>query len=164
MPTTTPNPFGVRQNELELVRGNNVMGTTQLQSSSRAIPWWLAAGDWLVLLLFVFIGQRDHNITGAGAIPSLLTTTLSVAVPWTIVCVLLGGYRPDTAAGLWPWLGRVLTIWLIAAPLGLIIRALLRGQGAIPVPFILVMLGLGGLFMLAWRALAWWWHARRTAA
>jgi hypothetical protein len=139
------------------------MGTTTASSTaSRSLPWLLAAGDWLVLLAFVLIGQRDHNMTGTGVLPSLITTTLSVAVPWTIAAVVLGGYRPQTAAGLWPWLGRVLTIWLIAAPLGLILRALLRGQGAIPVPFMLVMIGLGGLFMLAWRAAFWWWHTRRS--
>lgn len=132
-------------------------------TSSRSFPWLLALGDWLVLLIFVLIGQRDHNITGTGAIPSLITTTLSVAVPWTVAAVLLGGYRPETAVGLWPWLGRVLTVWLIAAPLGLIIRALLRGQGAIPVPFMLVMIGLGGLFMLAWRAGYWRWRNRTVA-
>ncbi len=141
------------------------MDTTPVTTtpSTRAFPWLMAAGDWLVLLLFVLIGQRDHNITGAGAIPSLITTTLSVAIPWTLASLLLGGYRPQTAAGLWPWLGRVLTIWLVAAPLGLIIRALLRGQGAIPVPFMLVMIGVGGLFVLGWRALYWGWRNRGQA-
>lgn len=140
------------------------MGTSTLSNTtSRSTPWLLAAGDWLVLLAFVLIGQRDHNITGPAAIPSLITTTLSVGIPWTIAAAVLGGYRPETAAGLWPWLGRVLTIWLVAAPLGLVIRALVRGQDAISVPFMLVMIGLGGLFMLGWRAGVWWWLERRTS-
>ncbi len=119
-------------------------------------PWWLPVGDWLVLLLFVFIGQRDHNMTGAAALPSLLTTTLAVALPWTVAAALLGAYRLETSTGWQPWIGRALNAWLVAAPLGLVLRALLRGQGAIPLPFILVMLGLGGLFVLAWRAVAFW--------
>jgi hypothetical protein len=112
----------------------------------------LLIGDWLVLLLFVFIGQRDHNITGPAALPSLLITTLSVAVPWTLAAAALGAFRLDVGLTLPRWLGRVLNAWLVAAPLGLVLRALLRGQSAIAVPFMLVMLGLGGLFMLAWRA------------
>jgi len=117
-------------------------------------PWWLPIGDWLVLLAFVFIGQRDHNMTGAAALPSLFKTTLAVALPWTVAAWLLGAYRLEAAAGWRSWLGRVVNAWLVAAPLGLVLRALLRGQGAIPLPFILVMIGLGGLFMLAWRVVA----------
>lgn len=124
--------------------------------------WWLLLGDWLILLLFVFIGQRDHAMSGPGVLTSLVTTTLAVALPWTAAAYLLGALRfaPDMT---WPvWFGRALNAWLVAAPLGLLLRALLRGQGAIPVPFMLVMLGLGGLFMLSWRALAFWLMNRRV--
>ncbi len=122
---------------------------------------WLLAGDLITLLLFVFIGQRDHEIALAGSLPSLLTTTLAVALPWTVAAWLLGALR--LPAGDWrPWFGHVLAAWLIAAPLGLILRALYRGQASIPVPFMLVMIGLGGLFVLAWRALAYWLAGRRA--
>ncbi|MEZ4518837.1 MAG: DUF3054 domain-containing protein [Chloroflexota bacterium] len=139
------------------------METTTTNTSDQSFPWLLLVGDWLVLLLFVFTGQRDHDISGTGALPSLLVTTLSLAIPWTIGSFLLGGYRPQTADGLWPWLGRILTIWLIAAPLGLIIRALVRSQDSIPVTFMLVVLGIGGLFMLVWRGVYWWWRNRKVA-
>jgi hypothetical protein len=129
-----------------------------------SITPWLLAGDWLILLLFVFIGQRDHGMSIAGSVPSLLTTTLAVAIPWTAAAWLLGALR-SPAGGAWqPWLGRVLAAWLIAAPLGLILRALLREQASIPVPFMLVMIGLGGLFVLGWRALVFWWIARNRVS
>ncbi len=115
--------------------------------------WWLLLGDWLVLLLLVFLGQRDHGMSGAGVFSSLLLTTFSLALPWTVAAALLGANRPTAGMGWQPWLGRALNAWLVAAPLGLVLRALLRGQAAIPVPFIMVMLGVGGLFVLAWRAL-----------
>lgn len=111
----------------------------------------LILGDWLVLLLFVFIGQRDHNMSGPGTFASLLTTALSLAIPWTIAAFLLGASRLEDSPTLGRWLGRVLTAWLVAAPLGLLLRALLRGQGTIAVPFMLVVMGLGGLFVLGWR-------------
>lgn len=129
-------------------------------STHRSILPWLLAGDWLVLLLFVFIGQRDHDMNVVGALPSLFTTTLAVALPWTLVAWLMGALRSPAGASWRSWFGRVAAAWLIAAPLGLILRALWRGQQAIPVPFMLVMIGLGGLFMLGWRSLAWW-GARR---
>lgn len=126
-------------------------------------PWWLLAGDWLVLLLFVFIGQRDHGIAGQGATTSLLSTTFSLIVAWTAVAFVLGGYRLRPGPGWRMWLGRMVNIWLVAAPLGLVLRALLRGQDAIPVIFILVAMSIGGLMMVGWRAAAYWWVARRAA-
>lgn len=129
--------------------------------SEREIKWWLVIGDWLLLLLFVFIGQRDHGMAVVGALPSLFTTTLAIGVPWTVAALLLGTFRYGAGLSWQAWLGRVLTTWLVAAPLGLILRALFRGQASIPVPFMLVLLSLGGLFMLGWRALAYWRLSRR---
>lgn len=125
-------------------------------------PWWLLAGDWLVLLLFVFIGQRDHAISGPGALPSLLNTAFSLAVPWTVAALVLGAYRLRPLPGWQVWLGRALNAWLVAAPLGLVLRALLRNQDAIPVIFILIAMSIGGLMMVVWRALAYWLALRRS--
>lgn len=121
----------------------------------------LAVGDWLVLLLFVFTGQRDHAISGPGAVNSLLVTTLSLALAFTAAAFLLGAYRIEPGLSWAQWLGRVLTSWLVAAPLGLIVRALLKGQDSIALPFMLVVMGLGGLFVIAWRAVFFWWRQRR---
>lgn len=126
-------------------------------------PWWLLLGDWLVLLLFVFIGQRDHAITGPGALPSLLNTAISLGLPWTVAAAWLGGFRLRPDPGWRVWLARSLNAWLVAAPLGLLLRALLREQTAIPVMFILVAVSIGGLMIIGWRALAYWWLSRRPA-
>lgn len=131
-------------------------------SNTGRVRWWLVIGDWLLLLLFVFIGQRDHDMVVVAALPSLFTTTLAVALPWTVAAFLLGAFRYHAGVGWAAWLGRVLTTWLVAAPIGLLLRALYRGQASIPVPFMLVLLGLGGLFMLGWRALAYWRLSRRS--
>ena len=121
----------------------------------------LLIGDWLVLLLFVFIGQRDHEMALVGSLPSLLVTTLALGLPWTAAAWALGALRPPAGAGWRPWLGRVAAAWLIAAPLGLLLRALVRGQAAIPVPFMRVILGLGLLFILGWRGIYYWLRMRR---
>ena len=130
------------------------------QGMRRDVDFRLFIGDWLLLLLFVFIGQRDHAMDLVGSLPSLLTTTLALALPWTAAAWALGVLRPPDSAEWRPWLGRVAAAWLIAAPLGLLLRALLRGQAAIAVPFMLVILGLGLLFMVGWRAVVWWWVKR----
>jgi len=95
---------------------NNQVNTAP-RASATGQPWWLLAGDWLVLLLFVFIGQRDHGIAGQGALASLLSTTISLVVAWTAVALVLGGYRLRPDPGWRVWLGRVANIWLVAAPL-----------------------------------------------
>ena len=138
----------------------NVTNTPSAAQAARP-SWWLFVGDWLVLLLFVFIGQRDHAISGPGALPSLLNTALSLAVPWTVAAFVLGAYRLRPLPGWRVWLGRALNAWLVAAPLGLLLRALLRNQDAIPVIFILVATGIGGLMIIGWRALAYWLAVRR---
>ena len=138
----------------------NVTNTPSAAQAARP-PWWLFVGDWLVLLLFVFIGQRDHAISGPGALPSLLNTAFSLAVPWTVAAFVLGAYRLRPLPGWQVWLGRALNAWLVAAPLGLVLRALLRNQDAIPVIFILIAMSIGGLMIVGWRALAYWWVSRR---
>ena len=105
--------------------------------------------------------ERFMSLTGA--LPSLFTTTLALALPWSVVAWLMGVLR---LPGDWPaatWLGRVAAAWLIAAPLGLILRALWRGQASIILIFMIVALGLGGLFILGWRAAVYGWARRRAA-
>ena len=65
--------------------------------------------------------------------------------PWTAAAFVLGAYRLRPDPGWRAWLGRALNAWLVAAPLGLLLRSLLRGQDAIPVTFILVAMSIGGV-------------------
>jgi hypothetical protein len=60
--------------------------------------------------------------------------------------------------------GRSLTAWLVAAPLALLLRALLREQAAIIAIFMVVTIGLGGAFLLSWRGLFFltWRRLRRS--
>ena len=140
---------------------NNASNVTPQTQAARQ-PWWLLIGDWLVLLLFVLVGQRDHSISGPGALPSMLNTAFSLGLPWTVAAFVLGAYRLRPDPGWRVWLGRALNAWLVAAPLGLLLRALLRGQDAIPVTFILVATSIGGLMIVGWRAVVYWWVSRRS--
>jgi hypothetical protein len=129
---------------------------------NRSLSLPLVAADWLVLLLFVFAGQRDHSMPVLGALPSLFTTALALALPWTAAAWAMGAAALPVGIPARGWLSRVAAAWLIAAPLGLLLRALLRGQAAIIVPFMLVILGVGGLVMVGWRGAVYWsWNRRR---
>lgn len=122
-------------------------------ANRRAVPLILLGGDMLVLLLFVFIGQRDHNIVDAQPLVRLLMTAGEFALPWVIAAWLLGAYPGGGTLTPRRLLARSLTAWLIAVPMGALLRSIVNGSGVIQVPFLLVTLGLGGCFMLGWRLL-----------
>jgi hypothetical protein len=112
---------------------------------------WLLVGDWLALGLFVLLGQIDHDLLALYGLSRLLLTTVELALPWTVVAVLLGAYWVAPDKGQWRFLGRTLNAWLVAAPLALLLRAWLHGQATIIVIFFALTLGLAGAFLLVWR-------------
>ncbi len=112
----------------------------------------LLVGDLVMLLLFVYIGQRDHELIDAESpLLGLLLPTLFFAVPWIITGLLLGIYQYDQTVSAWPFMARSLNTWLVAAPLGLLLRAYVLGRAVIPTTFITAALGFGGLMVLGWR-------------
>lgn len=123
--------------------------------------WILLAGDLLALFIFIFIGQLDHEtVDQANPILGALPQAASFALPWLVAAALLGAYPSPSSGptshrgdfpGLPRFLARSLNAWLVAAPLGMVLRALLLGRATIPVPFFLVTMGLGGAFLLGWR-------------
>lgn len=121
----------------------------------------LLVGDWLALGLFVFLGQIDHDLLTIGR---WLGQTLLLAIPWTISALLLNAYTLPGENSLWAYLRRSLLAWLVAAPLALLARALIQGQATIIVVFMLVTMGLGGLFLLGWRTAYYFIGVRRSGA
>jgi len=127
---------------------------------ARLAPWILLAGDLLALLLFVFQGQRDHELVDPNN-PALgvLLAGLPFLPPWIIAAFLLGAYRVDDLPGRpYKFFARSINAWLVAAPLWLVLRALVLGRAVIPTLFVIAGLGFGALFVLGWRlafALVW---------
>ncbi len=124
----------------------------------------LVAGDVLALLLFVAIGQRDHDIVNPeNPVGGLLFSASVFILPWLVVGWLVGAFAiggdksgDRDAAGpingraiIW----RALNAWLIAAPLAILLRAALFDRPIIPTLFMFVVMGLGGAFVMAWRLL-----------
>ena len=117
---------------------------------NRLSPTILFAGDLVVLLLFVFIGQRDHSVDDPQPVLRLIVTTAYFALPWTIAALLLGGDRSEPAP-LRRHIGLALNGWLIAAPLGALLRSFANGSGVILSPFLVVTLLVGATLLLVWR-------------
>jgi hypothetical protein len=117
----------------------------------------LAVGDLLALLAFVLVGQADHStINTANPLLGALPNVVPLAGAWLVIAWLLrafprGTQQPKLAA----FLGRSALAWVIAAPIGLALRMLWLDRGGIPIPFLLVTLAAGGLFLLGWRLVFW---------
>lgn len=123
----------------------------------------LLAGDWLALGLFVVLGQLEHSLLEENAVSRLLRGLAEFVLPWTLVAIAMRAHLWRAEQTAVDFLARSLNAWLVAAPLALVIRAVLRGQATIPVLFILVTVGLGGVFLLAWRAIYVVWQRRNIS-
>lgn len=120
----------------------------------------LAAGDLALLLLFILLGQIDHStLNESNPIAGALPTFAPLAIAWLVIAFLLRAF-PREPQGLASFLAHTLLAWLIAAPLGLLLRATLLDR-TVATPFLLVTLGLGGLMLLTWRAVFWLLAMRR---
>ena len=124
----------------------------------------LVIGDLVALLLFVLVGQADHGtVNAANPLLGALPNVVSLAVPWLIIAWLLRAYPRGGAAPALPgFLGRSALAWVIAVPIGLVIRMAWLGRGGVPIPFLVVTLLVGGLFLLGWRLIYWLVAMRKT--
>lgn len=120
----------------------------------RFTPLLILLGDLIALLLFVYIGQRDHGLVDAeNPLLGLLWASWAFTLVWVIAAALLRAL-PDVAT----LSARVLLVnglnaWLVAAPLGVLLRAYFLGRAVIPTSFLAATLAFGGLFVLGWRLL-----------
>ncbi|HLB47093.1 MAG TPA: DUF3054 domain-containing protein [Anaerolineales bacterium] len=120
----------------------------------------LFVGDFLIVAAFVYIGQKDHElINDTNPLLGVLWTTTIFAVPWVVSGWLLGAFPNGETLTVRSLLTRSLNTWLVAAPLGILLRSYILGRAVVVTAFITVTLGFGGLFVLGWRlafALIWW--------
>ena len=140
-------------------------------SNSKLPTLILIAGDLLILIGFVFAGQREHNLTdSSNPLWRLALVAGAFAGPWLIAGWLLGAFRLPAAGerGIRPYsafLARGLNSWLVAAPLGALLRAFAIHEVIIVVIFLVVTLSLGGALLIAWRlAFALMWGRMKRSA
>jgi hypothetical protein len=113
----------------------------------------VALGDALALLLFLIIGEIQHNMLGSpDLIPNLLKQLVAFGTAWFVAAWAIHAF-PTQPFNAKSFLGRSALAWLFAAPAGIVLRAILLGQAVIVMPFVFAALGFGGLILLAWRAI-----------
>ena len=120
----------------------------------RFTPLLILLGDLIALLLFVYIGQRDHGLIDAeNPLQGLLWASWAFALAWVIAAALLRALPDAATLSARALLANGLNAWLVAAPLGVLLRAYFLGRAVIPTSFLAATLAFGGLFVLGWRLL-----------
>jgi Protein of unknown function (DUF3054) len=123
-----------------------------MPTRDRFFPWILLAGDVLVLLAFVLAGQAEHELTNAdNPLLGIVLTTGEFTIAWIAASVWFDAFEQDHPPSLRAFMGRSLNAWLVAAPLGTLVRALVLGRADIPVAFLIVVFLVGGAMLLGWR-------------
>jgi hypothetical protein len=124
----------------------------------------LVIGDALALLIFAAIGRASHGEdAGLTALAQVAETAAPFIVGWFAVAPLIGAYRADAVGAPSRMLARTALTWLVAWPIGLGLRALIR-QTSIPLSFALVTFITVLTIMTLWRGVFALIAARRSQA
>jgi Protein of unknown function (DUF3054) len=111
----------------------------------------LILGDTLAFLVFAAIGRSSHvEAAGLNAIPQIVETAAPFLIGWAIAAPFVGAYRVELLTSAKGMLARTAMAWLLAWPLGLGLRALIR-QSSIPISFALVTFIAVLLIICVWR-------------
>ncbi len=111
----------------------------------------LVIGDAAALMIFAAIGRASHGEeAGLTALAQIAETAAPFIIGWFAVAPLIGAYRADVTGAPSRMLARTALTWLIAWPVGLGLRALIR-QTTIPLSFALVTFITVLTIMILWR-------------
>lgn len=122
----------------------------------------LIGGDIVIFMFFAFTGRETHAPGDANLIVNALPTLLTFLIVWLTIAALGRVYRSSVSANPRSAVLRTLIAWLIAAPIAIVIRAIILSRTAIPAIFVLVTMGLVGTLLLLWHGGTAWVLARRA--
>lgn len=111
----------------------------------------LIIGDAIAFMAFAAIGRANHGeAAGLDAILQVAETAAPFAIGWFAVAPLAGAFRSGVVGRPRTMLGRTALAWLLAWPIGLVLRAVIR-QTSIPLLFAVITLATVMLILLGWR-------------
>eukprot|EP00536_Pseudo-nitzschia_multiseries_P001061 jgi/Psemu1/300497/fgenesh1_kg.13_\ len=98
----------------------------------------LSAIDAASLLVFAGIGKASHSAVDGSLDPlAVLATAFPFLVSWFLVAPLVGSYKPDATKDVPSAAAQSARAWIIAVPLGCVLRGLIKGYVP-PLPFVIV--------------------------
>ena len=120
-------------------------------------------GDISIFMFFAFTGRETHAPGDVNLIVNALPTLLTFLIVWFAIAAVGRVYRSGVITNLRSAVLRTLIAWLIAAPIAIVIRAILLSRTAIPWQFVAVTMGLVGTLLLLWHGgVAWYLSRRKT--
>ncbi len=133
--------------------------TTGIDPGHRRYLIALIIGDIIAFLLFAAIGRRSHGeAAGLAAGVQVIETAAPFLLGWFLTAPFTRAYRQVTGPAVMA--RRTALAWLIAWPLGLLLRGLYLSRG-IPLSFAIVTLLSNGVILCGWRTFFAWLRARR---
>jgi Protein of unknown function (DUF3054) len=124
----------------------------------------LILGDVVIFMFFAFTGRETHAPGDANLIVNALPTLLTFLTVWFVIAAVGRVYRSGVMTRPRTALLRTLIAWLIAAPIAIVVRAILLQRTAIPWQFVAVTMGLVGSLLLIWHGSMAWFLKRRKAS
>lgn len=121
----------------------------------------LIGGDSAIFMFFAFTGRETHAPGDSNLIVNALPTLITFLIVWLTIAAVGGVYRSAVMTTPRSALPRTLIAWLIAAPIAIVVRAILLQRTAVPWQFVAVTMGLVGTLLLLWHGGAAWFLARR---
>ena len=113
----------------------------------------LLGGDLLVLVAFAVLGRRSHGESaGLAAAGEVFGTALPFLVAWLLTAPLFGALGRPTGNPFAHGVGRTALTWLVALPIGLLLRALMIGRWS-PLSFAITTLLVNLVMLGGWRLL-----------
>ncbi len=119
-------------------------------------------GDVVIFMFFTFTGRETHAPGDTNLFVNALPTLLPFVIVWFVIAALSRVYRSGVIADLRSAVLHTLIAWLVAAPIAIVIRAILLSRTAIPWQFVAVTIGLVGTLLLVWHGGAAWYLSRHT--
>ena len=123
----------------------------------------LAVGDVVIFMFFAFTGRETHAPGDVNLIVNALPTLLTFLLAWFAIATVSRVYRSGVITNPRSAMLRTLIAWIIAAPIAIILRAILLQRTAIPWQFVAVTMGLVGALLVLWHGGMAWYRARRAA-
>ncbi|WP_276300920.1 DUF3054 domain-containing protein [Halorussus lipolyticus] len=127
-----------------------LLGSRVSRSPSTAV---LAVGDLFVLVSFLVLGELRHDVNPVESPLVVADTIAPFLLGWVIAALAVGAYAPDATQTVKTAIVRVASTWVLAAIIGLALRATSLFHGDSPLSFALVVTGIGLVFFSAWRGL-----------
>ena len=130
-----------------------------MNNKPRAI---LIVGDIVIFMFFAFTGRETHAPGDANLIVNALPTLLTFLIVWFAIAAPGRVYRSGVIANLRSAVLHTLLAWIVAAPIAIVVRAVLLSRTVIPWQFVAVTLGLVGTLLLLWHGGLAWFLQRRA--